>query len=211
MGCFQWISRAPLPSALDLTRRGWRRCEGQAERCARLIDARSLAGGPERYPPALRRHALVLGLHESAGRARWLAAGFADALGANVRLDELELKATRLLSTSAAATELEHGALKLDLIARDAWAGDRRLRLNPREFALLWRLAETQGKPVEREALLHDVFDLGFDPGTNRVAVHVCRLRKKLAMGGLGNLLTTRPSDGAYCLILPEAERGDGD
>ncbi|HUQ13744.1 MAG TPA: winged helix-turn-helix domain-containing protein [Novosphingobium sp.] len=215
MHCFQWISPHPLPLALDLRSRGWGMCDGRpGGSCARLVDARDAEARPERFPPALRPGALALGIVDSTARARWLAAGFADALGDDVRLDELELKAARLLAAEAASATFEYGPVTLDLVTRDARVGARRLHLNPREFALLWRLAAARGGTVSRDALLRDVFDLGFDPGTNRVAVHICRLRKKLAHAGLGGLLVTGPGDEGYRLAAPAAEpvaatRGD--
>ena len=89
---------------------------------------------------------------------------------------------------------MEAGPLRLDLFHRDARVRDRWLALHPREFALLWRLAETPGHTVSQRALLEDVWRLSFEPGTNRVAVHVARLRRKLAPVGLDAMIAT---DGA--------------
>lgn len=81
--------------------------------------------------------------------------------------------------------------------------GGQWLALHPREFALLWRLAETPGRTVSQKALLADVWRLTIEPGTNRVAVHIARLRRKLAAFGLENLIAT---DGAgYRLCLRSA------
>lgn len=205
MGLFQWISPRPLPGAFDLRARGWRLAPGPMRGepgCAGLVDTAVAELSPERFSPALRRRALALGLGDSDARARWLAAGFADALPAGARLDEIEQRARRVLSPPPAAVLRPHPRLALELVARDARIDGRRLRLNPREFALLWRLAEARGEPVAKEDLLRDVWDLRFDPGTNSLAVHVCRLRKKLAGAGLANLVVTGPGDGAYRLGL---------
>lgn len=95
-----------------------------------------------------------------------------------------------------------HVGITLDLMTRDAQVDGCRLRLHPREFALLWRLAEVPGAVVKRAELLRDVFELTFDPGTNRLAVHVCRLRKKLNRAGLSDLLATVPGESAYRLVV---------
>ena len=89
---------------------------------------------------------------------------------------------------------MEAGPLRLDLFHRDAAYQGRWLSLHPREFALLWRLAETPGRTVSQQALLADVWRLTIEPGTNRVAVHVARLRRKLAAVGLEAMIAT---DGA--------------
>ena len=89
---------------------------------------------------------------------------------------------------------MKAGPLRLDLFHRDAALDGRWLALHPREFALLWRLAETPDSTVSQRALLRDVWRLPFEPGTNRVAVHVARLRRKLATVGLAAMIAT---DGA--------------
>ena len=81
------------------------------------------------------------------------------------------------------------GPLTLDLFHRDARAGERWLALHPREFALLWRLAEQPGEPVSLATLLREVWRLEFEPGTNSVEVHVSRLRAKLALAGMPRLI----------------------
>ncbi|MEL7690562.1 crotonase/enoyl-CoA hydratase family protein [Citromicrobium bathyomarinum] len=89
---------------------------------------------------------------------------------------------------------MEAGPLRLDLFHRDAHFEGRWLALHPREFALLWRLAETPGATVSQSALLRDVWRCPFEPGTNRVAVHIARLRRKLEPLGLAAMIAT---DGA--------------
>jgi len=89
------------------------------------------------------------------------------------------------------ARSIEAGPLRLDLFYRDAALGERWLALHPREFALLWRLAETPGRTVSQRALLADVWRLTIEPGTNRIAVHVARLRRKLASVHLDAMIAT--------------------
>lgn len=50
--------------------------------------------------------------------------------------------------------------------------------------------------------LLADVWRINFDPETNSVAVHVARVRSKLAPFGLTEMLVTHPS-GGYLLDVP--------
>ena len=55
-----------------------------------------------------------------------------------------------------------------------------RCPLTEREFALLAHLMRRRGDVCRREELLHDVWGLDFDPGSNVVEVCVRRLRNKL-------------------------------
>ncbi len=101
--------------------------------------------------------------------------------------------------------ELAAGPVTLDLFHRDGRFADRWLGLNPREFELLWRLAETPGQTATRRQLLRDVWRLTYEPDTNSVEVHVCRLRAKLANFGCDWLVVTDP-EGGYYLQLTETE-----
>jgi len=95
---------------------------------------------------------------------------------------------------------MEAGPLRLDLFHRDAQLDEGWLALHPREFELLWRLAETPERTVSQRALLQDVWRLPFEPGTNRVAVHIARLRRKLAVHGLDAMIAT---DGPGYRLIP--------
>ncbi|WP_169829193.1 winged helix-turn-helix domain-containing protein [Tsuneonella mangrovi] len=88
------------------------------------------------------------------------------------------------------------GPVTLDLMHRDARVGETWLRLRPREFAVLWRLAESAGQRVSRCALISDVWRLRHIPETNSLEVHVARLRAKLDRFGLRGLVETDPAGG---------------
>lgn len=92
----------------------------------------------------------------------------------------------------------EVGDVTLDLFHRDGRVEDNWLGLHPREFELFWRLAQAQGAPVNKRQLLKDVWRLSYDPETNRVAVHVARLRAKLEQFGLSKIVVTHPNAGYY-------------
>lgn len=101
------------------------------------------------------------------------------------------------------------GDVSLDLIYRDGRVGDRWLGLHPREFELLWRLAEQPSVPVSRQQLLAEVWRIHHEPNTNSVAVHVARVRNKLASFGLGHLVATHPHEGYYLNVpVPVATIG---
>jgi DNA-binding response OmpR family regulator len=89
------------------------------------------------------------------------------------------------------ATRLSLGTLELDLLHRSAHVGETRLELTQTEFALLAALLRASGDALSRRELLHEVWGLRFDPGTNVVDVHVNRLRRKLEDAGLVSVIRT--------------------
>ena len=92
--------------------------------------------------------------------------------------------------------QLNAGPLLLDLFHRDARYRERWLHLHPREFGLLWRLAETPRNSLSRGTLLRDVWRLRHEPETNTLEVHIFRLRRKLAAHGIDRLVVTDPAGG---------------
>jgi DNA-binding winged helix-turn-helix (wHTH) protein len=56
---------------------------------------------------------------------------------------------------------------------------------------------------VSKAELMSDIWRLAFVPETNSVAVHVSRLRAKLALAGLAGLVQTS-STGGYFLASPD-------
>lgn len=101
----------------------------------------------------------------------------------------------------------EAGDVMLDLFHRDGRIDDRWLGLHPREFALIWRLAQQPGERMTRPQLLAEVWRINYEPETNSLAVHVARVRAKLEPFGLSRLIATHP-DGGYFLDLPPQPGG---
>jgi len=199
LSLFGWVAeRADLPPQWDLRRVGWTLVQVSAPVC--LVDMRARPPGtaPEQLVGAAdARRCLFLGVDCGGERVRLLRAGCGEALPASVELPELEQRAQRI----AAAREClprrrQVGPLTLDLLHRDARGEGGWLALHPREFALLWRLAERPGELVSRARLLREVWRLEFEPGTNSVEVHVSRLRAKLAGAGIAGLVETDPQGG---------------
>ena len=215
---FRWLGAGVMPASLDLRRLGWRLqaveprpvvrsgqgtiwAEPRAEALL-LIDGANrqwmrwlLADGTA----TRRRWALVLGVNDPADRARLLALGVGDVVGTDAPLAEIEERAGRILRHgNDLPAQRRHGPLRLDLLERDGFVGDRPLGLHPREFALLWRLLERPGELVDKAALLRDVWHLRHMPETNSIAVHTSRLRAKLTCFGLGALVQTAPSGGYF-------------
>jgi len=130
--------------------------------------------------------ALVLSaLGEVDDRVKGLKAGGDDYLVKPFAFSELLARLEALIrraaaSSSAAATVLEVGDLRMDLLRREVQRGDRKIDLQPREFQLLEFLMRHAGQVVTRTMLLEGVWDYHFDPQTNVIDVHVSRLRSKI-------------------------------
>jgi len=88
-------------------------------------------------------------------------------------------------------TRLTCADLELDLIARTARRGERRIELLPREFQMLEYLMRREGRVVTRTMLLEGLWDYRFDPGTNVIDVHISRLRRKVDAEGERPLIHT--------------------
>jgi DNA-binding response OmpR family regulator len=103
-----------------------------------------------------------------------------------------------------AARPMEVGGLRVDPRRRDAYVGDRRLDLRPREFDLLAALARDPGAVWSRDELLSSVWGTDFPGETRTVDVHVSELRRKL--GDDGPPIETVKGVG-YRLVPPARER----
>ena len=75
---------------------------------------------------------------------------------------------------------LTAGGIRLDLDRRRARTQDREAALTEREFTLLAHLMRRRGDVCRRSELLHDVWGLEFDPGSNVIEVCLRRVRSKL-------------------------------
>jgi DNA-binding response OmpR family regulator len=114
------------------------------------------------------------------------------------RFDEL-LARVRLRMAErpvAAAADLVHAGMRLDVRARRVRVGGRDLDLSAREFALAEEFFRHPGQVLSREQLLSRVWGYDFDPGSNVVDVYVRYLRGKLGhdrietVRGMGYRLT---------------------
>jgi DNA-binding response OmpR family regulator len=81
---------------------------------------------------------------------------------------------------SEAATTLEAGDLRLDLVDRRATRGGLSVDLPKREAELLAYLMRHAGRVCAHEEILAAVWEYDHDPGTNIVQVYIGYLRRKL-------------------------------
>ncbi len=221
MNLFGWISPTQEPPPQwDLRRLGWQLSQGEngcRAECKHILicDVGSLTPKlrsqmAEADRPAWRL--IMLGVEDGGERAHLLGMGCAEALPSSTSLKELTARSQRVTDMFGMLPRWrELGPLTLDLFHRDARQAARWLNMHPREFGLLWRLADNPGERVTRKQLLQDVWRISHDPQTNSVEVHISRLRNKLASVGCGDMVKTAP-EGGYVLtddrpfMFPPAE-----
>jgi DNA-binding response OmpR family regulator len=124
---------------------------------------------------------------EVADRVRGLDLGATDYVVKPFAFAELTARIrahTRDGRVAPAADRLEAAGLELDLLTREARAGDAEIPLSAREFALLAYLMRHPGQVLSREQILNGVWGYTFDPRSNLVDVYIGYLRRKLGPEG---------------------------
>lgn len=137
-------------------------------------------------------------------RVKGLKLGADDYIIKPFAFEELVARIDAVLRRRRSLAPIECGDLTLDLSRRSARRAGHALDLSPREFDVLRALVENLGRVMSRPQLLHDVWNIDFDPETNIVDVHVARLRKKLDRFGPPLIHTVR-GEGYRLTLASEA------
>ena len=87
--------------------------------------------------------------------------------------------------------QLRMSDFTVDTVTRSVKRGDRSIELTPREYRLLEFLLRSPGRVCSRMAIVENVWDYDFDPGTNLVDVYIKRLREKIDGDSPNKLLHT--------------------
>jgi DNA-binding response OmpR family regulator len=74
----------------------------------------------------------------------------------------------------------------------------KKIDLTPKEFKLLELLAKSKGRPVSKQTISEQVWDINFDTGTNTIEVYINFLRNKIDKGHEVKLIHTRPGFGYF-------------
>ncbi len=133
-------------------------------------------------------------LNAVADRVDGLDAGADDYLSKPFSFAELNARINALLRRPPLreeAPELMVGDLRIDRPKRKVTRAGMPIELQPREYQLLEYLMTHVGSVVTRTMLLEAIWDFHFDPGTNIVETHICRLRGKIDRGGDPPLIKT--------------------
>lgn len=139
----------------------------------------AMAEGPQQ-PPVI----MLSAVSDVAARVMALDRGAVDFVGKPFHLSELMARTRRHLAGGprkrTSQRYLECGPLRLDVDRRRAHTDSGETRLAERETALLAHLMRRRGEVCRKDELLHDVWGMDFDPGSNVVEVCLRRLRGKL-------------------------------
>lgn len=81
--------------------------------------------------------------------------------------------------------------LRMDIVRRKVFRGDREIQLQPREFSLLEYLLRNAGRVVSKTMIMEHVWDYNFDPQTNVVETRICHLRDKINRDSDNKLIRT--------------------
>ena len=86
---------------------------------------------------------------------------------------------------------LKIGGLQLNLDSREVLVNDRTVHLSGMEYAILELLVLRKGMVLTKEAFLNHLYGGIDEPEMKIIDVFICKLRKKLASAGAGNLIGT--------------------
>jgi len=137
---------------------------------------------------------MLSALGRTENRIQGLDAGVDDYLAKPFEDEEL---VARVRALHRRATGQPHSAviifgdMECHIKARTAHRQGKHIALSPKEFELFKYFMQNAGEIVTREMLLHNVWNLNFDPQTNVIDVNVGRLRRKLEEGFDKSVLET--------------------
>jgi len=86
---------------------------------------------------------------------------------------------------------LRVGTLELNLDSREVHVGGNEVHLTGKEYAILELLVLRKGMVLTKEAFLNHLYGGIDEPEMKIIDVFICKLRKKLAAAGGGNLIGT--------------------
>ena len=101
---------------------------------------------------------------------------------------------------------LRVGTLQLNLDSREVLVAGAQVHLTGKEYSILELLVLRKGMVLTKEAFLNHLYGGMDEPEMKIIDVFICKLRKKLAIAGAGNLIGTVWGRG-YMMRDPSAEK----
>jgi two-component system cell cycle response regulator CtrA len=152
---------------------------------------------------------MVAGVADGPARAALLDAGADDVVPPDCEAVELAARLrvlARRRDPANRSSELRAGAAVLRLGRMEVEVRGRPVPLTPKEYAILEMLFLRQGIVHAKAAIVNHVYGAEDGPALRTLDVIVCKLRKKLAAAGAGDLVATVWGSGLMLRDLPPAD-----
>lgn len=136
---------------------------------------------------------ILSGLSRPQAKVKGLGAGADDFITKPFDKAELVARMQAIVRRSKGFSQpsLRVGKLKLNLDSREVLAGDTQVHLTGKEYAILELLVLRKGMVLTKEAFLNHLYGGMDEPEMKIIDVFICKLRKKLQMAGVDNLIGT--------------------
>lgn len=93
-------------------------------------------------------------------------------------------------------TVFDYEDLHIDTKTQDVLRGGTPIKLSPKEYELLLYMMRNSERIITRKEIMHNVWHIDFDPGTNFIDVYINYLRKKIDKNYVTKLIHTRTGAG---------------
>jgi two-component system cell cycle response regulator CtrA len=136
---------------------------------------------------------ILSGLNRPNAKVKGFGMGADDYITKPFDKDELIARVQAVIRRSKGYSQpvLRVGTLQLNLDSREVQADGQPLHLTGKEYAILELLVLRRGMVLTKEAFLNHLYGGIDEPEMKIIDVFICKLRKKLAQAGAGNLIGT--------------------
>lgn len=147
-----------------------------------------------------------------AARLRVLQTGADDLMVDTFSHEEVFLKMQNLIRRSRGFQDstLRLGRVEVDMNAKKIYANGRPVTLTKKEYQIAEVLALRKGVVLSKEAILDHLYGGLDEPNPKIIDVFICKIRKKLQVMGVGNLIETNWGRG-YMVIDQGVDDVDAD
>ncbi len=136
---------------------------------------------------------ILSGLNRAGAKVKGFGMGADDFISKPFDREELIARIQAVIRRSKGYSQpvLRIGNLQLNLDSREVQADGRQVHLTGKEYAILELLVLRRGMVLTKEAFLNHLYGGIDEPEMKIIDVFICKLRKKLAQAGAGNLIGT--------------------
>jgi two-component system cell cycle response regulator CtrA len=136
---------------------------------------------------------ILSGLNRPNAKVKGFGMGADDYITKPFDKDELVARIQAVIRRSKGYSQpvLRIGSLQLNLDSREVQADGQPVHLTGKEYAILELLVLRRGMVLTKEAFLNHLYGGIDEPEMKIIDVFICKLRKKLAQAGAGNLIGT--------------------